>query len=133
MKRIIEKDSDDFGHKTLTLKVRNWHFLIVFYEKVLFHSIKLLFDAEVAEKFIHGIYSLSSMLINTAGSKPRNFLITLSNVHIFCFLPRLEADFLLEFLSKIQSNLVIRNFLVTLKLFLNVKCSLSQAFNQSTI
>ena len=33
----------------------------------------------------------------------------------------------------IQSKLVIRNFLVTLKLFLNVKCSLSQTFNQSTM
>ena len=33
----------------------------------------------------------------------------------------------------IPSNLVIRNFLVTLKLFLNAKCSLSQTFNQSTI
>ena len=32
-----------------------------------------------------------------------------------------------------QSNLVIRNFLVTLKLFLNAKCSLSQTINQSTI
>ena len=24
-----EKDSDNFGHKTLTLKVRNWHLSIV--------------------------------------------------------------------------------------------------------
>ena len=29
-----------------------------------------------------------------------------------------------------RSNLVIRNFLVTLKLFLNAKCSLSQTYNQ---
>ena len=34
---------------------------------------------------------------------------------------------------KIQSNLAIRNFLVTLKLFLNAKSSLSQTLNQSTI
>ena len=33
----------------------------------------------------------------------------------------------------VQSNLAIKNFLFTLKLFLNAKCSLSQTFNQSTI
>ena len=33
----------------------------------------------------------------------------------------------------IQSNLAIRNFLVTLKLFLNAKSSLLQKLNQNTI
>ena len=34
---------------------------------------------------------------------------------------------------QVQSNLAIRNFLVTLKLFLNAKSSLLQTLNQSTI
>ena len=50
MKKKIEKDSDNFWHKKLTLKVRNWQFSITwfragvhlpeysFYEKVLFFT-----------------------------------------------------------------------------------------------
>ena len=34
------------------------------------------------------------------------------------------ADFQEQLENKLQSNLVIRNFLVTLELFLNTKCSL---------
>ena len=36
-------------------------------------------------------------------------------------------------LNKIRSKLVMGNFLVILKLFLNAKCSLSQTFNLSTL
>ena len=65
----IEKDSDNFWRRKLTLKVRNHHFLItwfkaeveltknLFYEKVLFfHSINLPFDVQVAEKILNVIY-----------------------------------------------------------------------------
>jgi hypothetical protein len=60
----IEKDSDpNFWHRKFTLKVKNWfradidQTWIFFYEKsVIFHSIKLSFDAEVDEKFLNVIY-----------------------------------------------------------------------------
>ena len=65
MKKKIEKDSDNFWHSNLTLKVRNWQFSITwfrvgvdlpdffFYGKrksAIFHSIKLPFDVQAAEK-----------------------------------------------------------------------------------
>ena len=53
----IEKDSDNFWHGKLTLKVRNWQFSITWFKagvdlpkNAIFHSIKLPFDAENAEK-----------------------------------------------------------------------------------
>ena len=60
----IEKDSDNFWHTKFTLKVRNWHFSIAWFrahddltkklwKSAIFHSIKLLFDAEVAENFLN--------------------------------------------------------------------------------
>jgi hypothetical protein len=63
-----EKDSDNFLCRKLTLKVRNWHFSITWFraevylpkknlwKTAIFHSSKLPFDAEVAEKFLKGIY-----------------------------------------------------------------------------
>ena len=36
----------------------------------------------------------------------------------------ISYDFFVNFFQMVQSNLAIRNFLVTLKLFLNTKCSL---------
>ena len=63
---------------------------------------------------------LVSRICGAVGYQAIEFLVSISNsLHI-------HRD-------QIQSNLVIRNFLVTLKLFLNTKCSLSQAFNQSTM
>ena len=41
--------------------------------------------------------------------------------------------FLIRKIKEIQSNLALRNFLVTTKKFLKVKSSLFQTFNQSTI
>ena len=64
----IEKEPDNFWHRKLTLKVRNWHLMIAWFrtyvdqpkiyflwKSAIFHSIKLPFDAEVAEKFLNGI------------------------------------------------------------------------------
>ena len=63
----IEKDFDNFWHRKLTLKVRNWHVSFTsfrmyvdlskkkLWESAIFHSIKLPFDAEVAEKFLNVI------------------------------------------------------------------------------
>ena len=54
----IEKDSDNFWHRKLTLKVRNWHFSIAWFRAdvdLIFYSIKLPFDAEVNEKFLNVI------------------------------------------------------------------------------
>ena len=63
MKKKIEKDSDNFWRRKLTLKVRNWHFSVAWFraevdlpkifflwKSAIFHSSKLPFDAEVAEK-----------------------------------------------------------------------------------
>ena len=51
-----------FWHRKLTLKVRNWHFSIAWFRVdidltkiAIFHSIKLLFDAEVDEEFLNVI------------------------------------------------------------------------------
>ena len=63
----IGKDSDNFWHKKLTLKFRNWHFLITWFEVdvyltkkdnqklTMFHSIKLPFDVELDEKLLNVI------------------------------------------------------------------------------
>ena len=68
----IKKDSDNFWHRKLTLKVRNKDFqsppakrtLIcqkkILWKSAIFHSIKLPFDAEVAEKILNGIYSTTT-------------------------------------------------------------------------
>ena len=62
-----EKDSDNFWLRKLTLKVKNWHFLIAWFradvdltkktlwKSAIFHLIKP-FDAEVDEKFLNFIY-----------------------------------------------------------------------------
>ena len=63
------KDSKNFWHRKLTLKVRNWHFSIAWFrtyvdlpkkllrwKSAIYHSIKLPFDVQVAEKFLNGIY-----------------------------------------------------------------------------
>ena len=59
----IDKDSDNVWHRKLSLKVRNWHFLITWFradvdltkkilrKSAIFHSI----DAEVEEKFSNDI------------------------------------------------------------------------------
>ena len=61
MKKKNWKDSDNFWHRKLTLKVRNRHFLITWFrmfvdlpkkwrwKSAINHSIKLLFDVELAE------------------------------------------------------------------------------------
>ena len=64
-KKKIEKDSDIFWRRKLTLKVRNWQFSItwfragidlpenLFYEKIaIFHSIKLPFDGQAVIYYI---------------------------------------------------------------------------------
>ena len=57
------KDSDNFWHRKLTLKVINWHFSIAWFrtyvdlsKSAIYHSIKLPFDVEVAEKSLNDIY-----------------------------------------------------------------------------
>ena len=57
----------------------------------------------------------------------QNYCTSNKNYLIHCRLHCLQSE------MKIQSNLAIRNFLVTLKLFLNAKSSLLQTLNQSTI
>ena len=68
---------------------------------------------------------------------PRHFSLKKStDAASFCsffFIKVLYIEFELWWQWYVQSNLMIRNFLVTLKLFLIAKCSLSQTFNQSTI
>ena len=61
----IEKDSDNFWHKKLTSKVRNWHFSIDWFRadvdltkkklwiSAICHSIKPPFEAKVAEKIFN--------------------------------------------------------------------------------
>ena len=58
-----------------------------------------------------------------ADTAPENLLGTLGSICSFFTLPCLL----------LQSNLATRNFLVTLKLFLNAESSLLQTLNQSTI
>ena len=53
----IEKDSDNFWRKKLTLKVRGWSDKkFVLWKSAIFHSIKLPFDVQAAEKILHVIY-----------------------------------------------------------------------------
>ena len=59
----IEKDYDNFWHRKLFLKVRNWLFSMAWFrvdkknlwKSAIFHSIKPPFDAEVDEKFLNVI------------------------------------------------------------------------------
>ena len=62
-----EKDSDNFWHRKLTLKVKDCLFLsldltkyFLLWESAIFHSIKLPFDAQVVQKILNVIYSAGS-------------------------------------------------------------------------
>ena len=72
MKKKKEKDSDNFWHRKLTLKVRNQDFSTAtcqtyvdlpkkIWRSAIFHSIKLPFDVEDAEKIFNGIYSIHNI------------------------------------------------------------------------
>ena len=64
-----EKDSDNFWHRKLTLKVRYWLFSIAWFragvdltkyfflwKNAIFHSIKLPFDEQVVQKILNIVY-----------------------------------------------------------------------------
>ena len=97
MKKKIEKDSDNFWHRKLTLKVRNWHFSIDWFradvdltkkklwKSAIFHSIKLPFDAEVDEKFLNVIYTTYRSRNNIPYARHHNcsWILTIQKDWIF--------------------------------------------------
>ena len=59
------KDSNNFWHRKLTLKVRNWQFLMAWFrtyvdlpKKCYYHLNKLPFHVEVAEKFLNWVCNM---------------------------------------------------------------------------
>ena len=91
------KDSDDFWHRKLTLKVRNQDFLIATcqtyvdlpknffsWKSAIFHSIKLPFDAKVAEKNLK--YYLLSNQLKVGKLLPKKQPIFFLNFHLLIIL-----------------------------------------------
>ena len=77
------KDSDNFWHRKLTLKIRHRHFLITWstkkllrWKSTIYHSIKLPFDVEVAEKFLNGIYWVRGERRREQGATDRTEVVT---------------------------------------------------------
>ena len=95
MKKKIEKDSDNFWHRKLTLKVRNWHFSIAWFRldvdliKFFFYE-KVLFFTQLSYHLMCRVLKKSYMLSNTHVTLLK---ITLS---FFCSQLEISEDDLLD-------------------------------------